>query len=106
MIIDVAFKNAKVFNVQDRIDVVKGEAFTLFTDAPENTRWFTDNDPVLSVKAQGQNAGFSADAIGPSTIFLIGDADALLKKLQINVVASIEEPAANLNTSAGTPVNK
>lgn len=103
---DVAFKNAKVFNVQDRIDVVKGEPFSLLTDLPANTRWFSDNDPVLSVNAIGPEATLTADTIGSSTLLLLDDADALLKKLKINVVASVEEPAANLNTSAGKPVNK
>jgi len=103
---DVAFKNAKVFNIRDRIDVVKGEPFTLFTDAPDNTRWFTDNDPVLAVTAKGKNADFSADAIGTSTIFLIGEANVLIKELTVNVVASIEPPAVSLNTTAGKAIAK
>jgi hypothetical protein len=106
VIMDVAFNNAKVFNIRDRIDVVKGQPFTLFTDIAQNVRWFTDQDPVLAVKANGPNADFTADNVGSSTVLLLGDADELLKKLTVNVVTSIEPPAVSLNTSAGIPVPK
>lgn len=111
MLVDLILKNAKVFNVE-HVQVVKGEKFSLLTDATSPIRWFSDNDPVLSINVSESNADLSADDLGNSTIFIFDSADpapgqppTLLKNLYIEVVSATNQ-AAKLNTSAGNPVSK
>jgi hypothetical protein len=111
MLVDIVLKNAKVFNVE-HMQIVKGEKFSLLTDATSPIRWFSDNDPVLSIDVLGANADLSADQLGNSTIFIFdsaipapGQAPTLLKNLYIEVVSATDQ-AAILNTSAGNPVSK
>lgn len=114
MLVDIVLKNAKVFNVE-HMQIVKGEKFSLLTDADPDTlpiRWFSDNDPVLSINVLGSNADLSADELGNCTIFIFdssiptsGQAPALLKNLYIEVVSATDQ-AAKLNTSAGKAVKK
>lgn len=111
MLVDLILKNAKVFNVE-HMQIVKGEKFSLLTDATNPIRWFSDNDPVLSMTVLGQNADLSADDLGNSTLLLLdaappppGALPTLLKTLFIEVVSATDQ-AAKLNTSAGNPVSK
>lgn len=106
MLVDVVFTNAKVFNVE-HMEVVTGQKFTLLTDFTGTSRWFSDNDAVLGITQNGNNADVSADTLGESTILIF---DALnigtpLKTLFIKIVSSTEQ-AANLNTVAGKAVSK
>lgn len=112
MLVDIVLKNAKVFNVA-HLQIVKGETFSLLTDAASPIRWFSDNDPVLEITTQGVNADFVAAELGTSTIFIFDAADPippselpnLLKTLFIEVVSTTAQ-AANLNTTAGKAVPK
>jgi hypothetical protein len=105
MHVDIAFEFAKVYNVE-KVDVVKGQHFSLLTSFDPSVKWFSDNDPVLSLKVEGANAEASADNIGTSVIVLVDSEFAVLKKLTINVVDSIQAMASTLGVSSGDPVNK
>lgn len=97
MNIDVLFSVAKVYNVK-KIDVLKGQVFDVLTDAPAETRWFSDNDAVLSIVDNGQRANITALSSGKSTILFMDNGDGVTDKMVINVVDSLE-PAAALNAT-------
>lgn len=108
MKVDVSFKFAKVYDIE-KIDVVIGEKFSLFTDldpAAEISHWFSDNDPVLSMGVNGNHADLEATGLGTSIILIMNKDYATIKKLIIRVVAEIIEPAAELGLSAEEPVIK
>lgn len=105
MNVDVSFSNAKVYNIE-RFDVVIGQKFSLFTDSAEPIKWFSDNDPVLAISANGMNADIEATGLGESIIFIMDAAFTVIKKLTIKVVSAILEPAATLGLSSDPPVDK
>jgi hypothetical protein len=104
MQVDVAFEFAKVYNV-DRIDVVAGQPFTLYSDY-DNGKWFSDNDPALSIKPSGKDAELKAIEKGSVTILVMDENFAIQKKLSINVMDAILPPATDLGLTAGTPEPK
>jgi len=89
MNIDVLFSVGRAYNVK-RIDVLKGESFTVTTNAPEGTRWFADNDKVLTIEAEGNKALIKADNTGASEIHFVNGGNAVDDILYINVVESLE----------------
>lgn len=104
MQIDIAFEFAKVYNIE-RADVVMGQKFTLLSDF-DNGKWFSDNDPVLSLIVNGRDAEVSANEKGATTILIMDSALAIQKILTINVVEAIAAPAVTLGVSAGSPIPK
>jgi hypothetical protein len=104
MQVDISFDFAKIYNIE-RVDVVAGQKFKLFTDA-EGLRFFSDNDPVLSLRPNGTVVEGAADDLGTTTILIMDANDVIHKKLVIRVVDAIVEPAATLNPTAGEPVLK
>lgn len=105
MKVDISFDFAKVYDIE-RADVVKGQKFVLLTDWADNARWFADNDAVLSLNVTGANAALEATAIGTSIILIMGPELDLIKKLTIQVVDEILEPAKELGATAEAPVSK
>jgi hypothetical protein len=106
MKVDLSLKNAKVYDV-DRIDVVKGETFSLTTDYDGHSRWFSDKDKVLKIFEADNAADIEATEIGASTIVIVGDQDfSVLKQITIRVVDAIVEPVKSLGLEAEDPILK
>ena len=102
---NVKFSIATVYDV-NRFDVVKGEKFSLhLTDTTAATDWFSNNDPVLSMRVDNYDAEVTASNVGESKIRVF-DGTSIVKELVINVVEKIAEMANNLNPQASTPENK
>lgn len=98
---DLILKNARVRDVSS-FDILVGESFSLVLDTDENLRWFSDNDNVLSINANGGVATVKAEQPGPCEIQL-QSGDTIVKQFFINVIT---EPAASLNVSFGVPEQK
>lgn len=106
MTVDVLFDFARVYNIK-QIDVVKGQKFSLLTDLKAPSRWFSDNDPVLSMIVKDNSAEVEATAIGQTSILILGlDLGKVGDEIKINVVESIARPAADLGLTAGAPMIK
>ena len=105
MQVDISFEFAKAYNVT-KVDIVKGQKFSILTDTEEPTRWFADNDKVLSIDTVGNNSDCVADNLGTSVILIMNPDMQIIKELTIKVVDSIVEPAKDLGLSADKPVNK
>lgn len=95
MEINVLFSNVKIYSVQNRLDVVQGQTFSLeiLEELPPDFDIFTNKDPVLEID------GYQVKAVnlGESKIrFMAGVT--ILKDLVINVVESINPLAVSLNT--------
>lgn len=97
---DISFEFAKTYNVE-KVDVVKGQKFTINTDFDSPSKWFSDNDPVLSLMVEGSSADAEAKELGSSTILIMDEQFNIAKTLTIRVVQSIEPMATDLNVSAG-----
>lgn len=104
MRVDVSFDFAKVYNIE-RFDVVIGQNFTLLSDF-DNGKWFSDNDPVLSLRVNGKDVDAKAVEKGTTTILIMNTEHVIQKTLTINVVDEILPMAASLGVTAGTPVPK
>lgn len=102
---DISFEFAKVYNVE-KADVVKGQSFSIDTDFAGVSKWFSDNDPVLSLKVNGNTAEAEAKETGTSTILIMNESMTVEKTLVINVVDSIEPKATDLSVTAGEPKDK
>lgn len=105
MQVDIQFDFAKVYNIEKKIDVAKGQKFSLLTDLTGESKWFSDNDPVLSINKSGNNADVEATGLGTSTILIMGTDFGIEKEIEINVVAGLNM-AVTLNATAGEPVIK
>lgn len=106
MQVDLSLSNAKVYDIE-KVDIVKGQKFSLLTDYTEPSRWFFDQDQVLNVTQEANSADVEATEIGTSTIIIVGATDfTVLKQITIKVVAEIIEPVADLGTKAGEAVLK
>lgn len=114
MQVDVSFEFAKVYNVDKQIDVVRGEAFKLTTDLTGKTKWFSDQDQVLSLKQsdkEGENgdevgAEIKAEALGTSTILIMNENFGIIKELTVVVVDAINPMAVSLQAQAGAAIQK
>ncbi len=105
MQVDVLFDFAKVYNI-NTFDVVKGQKFLLLSDLKVPSRWFSDQDPVLSMKVKDNSAEVEATSIGQSSILIMGIDLQKIYEIKINVVESIARPATDLGLTAGDPVLK
>lgn len=105
MQVDVLFDFGRAYNV-NTFDVVKGQKFALVTDLKASARWFSDNDPVLSMTVKDNSAEVEATGIGKTSILILGMDLAPLVEIKINVVESITRPAIDLGLAASSPVVK
>lgn len=105
MQVDVLFDFARVYNI-NTFDVVKGQKFALLTDLKAHSRWFSDNDPVLSMIVKDNSAEVEATGIGQTSILILGMDLGKLAEIKINVVESIARPATDLGLSASNPIIK
>lgn len=103
MEVNAIFEDVKIYKVQDRLDVVQGQAFSIeYTgEVPSDLELFTSNDPALSV--DGTN--ITADNEGESKIrFMSGTT--VVKDLLIVVVDATHPNATTLGLALGEPVQK
>lgn len=106
MQVDISFDFARVYNFE-RADVVVGQKFRLDSDAQDQPlKWFSDNDPVISLKVTGNSAEATADQTGTTTILILDESFGLVKRLTINVVDDIQLMATSLGISTGPPQPK
>jgi hypothetical protein len=105
MQVDITFDFAKVYNIE-KADIAVGQKFTLNTDYAAASKWYSDNDPVLSLKVSGNSAEVEAKETGTSTILIMNEANGIEKTLVFKVVDSIQPMAADLGLKAGEPETK
>lgn len=103
--VDARLINATFYDVT-RFDIVEGHAFTLtLLHWPGESRWVSENDPVLEIKVTPDLTEVVAKALGVSTIFILektgfGEQPKVIKELLITVVAEIIQPVSSLGLSA------
>lgn len=105
MQIDVRFDNVKVYNVEN-FDVVVGQKFSLISDYTGKSKLFSDNDPVLAIIQNGNNASVTASAIGQSEISIRDENKTTIKTLIINVMDTIPDIPIDLGVTSGDAINK
>lgn len=105
MKINAIFDNVKVYDVQDRLDVVTGQTFVieLLEELPPGFDIFTNKDPVLEL-GDG-NRTVRANKVGESKIRFMADT-AVIKDLVVSVVDTVSLQATSLNVAFGKPVDK
>jgi len=106
MQVDLSLSNAKIYNIFEVMDIKLGETFLLTTDAASPVLFFSNNDAVLSLVESDTTVSGTTTAIGSADILVMDQGLGILKKLIINVVAAIVEPATDLNVSSEPPVPK
>lgn len=115
MKIDLYLKNARIFDIAKQnvepvgydFEIVKGEQFSLLTDAPAGTRIFSSNDEVLTIKQSGTTFEISADNLGDAILVYTAATDFNpLKVVKLQVIDEIVQPAVSLNLTPGTPETK
>ena len=106
MIVDLSLSNAKIYNIFEVMDIKQGETFLLTTDSVDPVMFFSNNDAVLGLTESDTSVSGTALALGTADILIMNSGLSILKKLVINVVAAIVEPAKALNPTADTPVSK
>lgn len=102
---DISFEFAKAYDV-NKVDVVKGQKFTINTDFDAVSKWFSDNDPVLDLNVTGNSAEVTAKQTGTSIILIMNEAFQEEKRLTIRVVDEILPVAADLGVTADKPEDK
>lgn len=105
MIINAIFDDVKIYNVQDRLDVVIGQSFQLeiVDPLPEGFEVFSSNDPALAIDTNGLH--INATSLGASKIRFMA-VDEVVKDLGIYVVSATHPNATVLNGSLGEAIPK
>ncbi len=96
---NIVFENVKAYNVT-KFDVRLGETFKVqLIDAARGLRWFSDNDPVLSIKVDsaGEEATVTATGKGECDIQLQSNNE-IVMVLQVEVYDNV---ATSLNPVVG-----
>lgn len=106
MIVDLSLSNAKIYNIFEVMDIKQGEHFLLTTDSADPVMFFSNNDSVLGLTESPTTVSGEALSVGTADILIMNTGLAILKKLVINVVTAIVEPATALNVTAEPPVPK
>jgi hypothetical protein len=104
--LDVSLSNAKFYGVTN-FDIKVGEKITIFLRDQEGpTRWFSDNDPILSIRKFEDVAVIIAMQEGVSTILILDINKNPIMELTIHVVDGIVEEAVNLSINMDPPIPK
>lgn len=101
MRVNAIFDNVKVYDVQNRLDVVNGESFSLEVLEGDGLEIFTNNDPILTI----DGLKVSAAELGESKIRFMSDT-AVVKDIVIVVVDHTAPNASTLGLTLGEPVQK
>lgn len=108
--VDTSLDNS-AFEDVTKFRLVKGvEADLTLKGWDGESRWISENDPVLKLVVSGNDAHITAEEIGESTIFIMektafGEQPKVIKELLINVVPEIVSPVSSLGLRA-TVVDK
>lgn len=101
--INVTLNNATFYDV-NVFDIVKGEKFTLsLLETQGGSEWFSNNDPVLDIDKNGEEAEIIAKSVGSSKIMIFDAEGVKIKELNIRVVDAIVPQAVALGLAAETP---
>lgn len=104
MQVNVIFDNVKIYNVQDRLDVVLGQTFELeLIDSTGGIEIFTNKDPVLTLS--DDDLTVTTSKVGESKLRFMHD-DAVIKDLVIVVADSVGAEASALGLNFGQPETK
>lgn len=100
MTFDVILNNATAYEVY-KMDIKRGEVFTVKLSDVNNPEWFSNNDPVLDIRVAslGMSAIVTAKNIGESVLQIQNDGR-VIGKLYINIFDTI---ANNLGITASEP---
>lgn len=102
---NLIFNNVKVYNVQDRIDIIVGVDFQIeiLETLPPDFDIFTNKDPVLVLSDDGRSV--QAAKLGQSLLrFMSGPT--VIKDIAVHVVEATTPAATALNLSLGQPLPK
>lgn len=102
---NLIFDNVKVYNIQNRIDVVLDVDFDIeiLEELPVDFDIFTNKDPVLVLSEDGRNV--KAAKLGQSILrFMSGPT--VIKDIAVYVVDATHPAATALNGTLGLPVPK
>jgi len=100
MTFDVILNNATAYNVS-KMDIKRGEVFTVRLSGVESPEWYSNNDPVLDIReaVDGSSAIVTAKAIGDSVIQIQNDGR-VIGKLYLSIFDTI---ANSLGITASEP---
>lgn len=103
MTFDVILPNATAYEVT-RMDIKRGEVFTVRLTGIENPEWYSNNDPVLDIReaVNGMSAIVTAKNIGESVIQIQNDGR-VVGKLYLRIFDNI---ANSLGITASEPEYK
>jgi len=87
MVGDLYLSNAVIFDVPQKISILKGEKFAIKMDTEVGAKnWTANFDGVLSMKEGAQEASFEALEAGVSNVLILNDeGTAVLKRFDISV---------------------
>lgn len=106
MKVDVLFDFAKAYDTS-KFDIALGQKFSLIGDSEVPIRWFSDQDPVLSLRViDNNNVDGEATEIGSTLIFITNMDLGSVKQIQVNVVFAIVKPATSLGLTSDSPISK
>lgn len=104
MTVNVIFANLKVYNVQDRLDVILGQTFGIeLIDSTGTIEIYTNKDPVLTLT--DNDLTVTTSKIGESKLRFM-EGDIVVKDLVIVVSESVSAQASNLGLNFGEPTSK
>jgi hypothetical protein len=101
MVADLILANVRAYNVE-KFDLRLGETCKIKLNATEPTKWFFDNDEVLSITVNKNTARVKALAKGDCEI-QFQQGGAIVKRLFASV---FDNQATALNITAKEPINK
>jgi len=86
MNIDVSVPGGnKAFNVR-KVNLTNGQTAVVSIDAEGAIDWYSNNDPVLTIDADGNNRNVTANAAGAAKILFIDGSGAIVDSLIVNVI--------------------
>lgn len=104
MTVNAIFDNVKIYNVQDRLDVVLGETFEIeLIDSTGGIEIFTNKDPVLTLT--DNDLTVTTSKVGESKLRFMEDA-IVVKDLIIVVSEQVGAEASKLGLKLGQPEPK
>lgn len=104
MTVNAIFDNVKIYNVQDRLDVVLGQTFEIeLIDSTGGIEIFTNKDPVLTLT--DNDLTVMTSKVGESKLRFMEDA-IVVKDLIIVVSEQVGAEASKLGLKLGQPEPK
>lgn len=106
MQVNISSEFMKAYNVE-KVDIIVGtKCFIELVDHTALTQWFSNNDPVLDLKVNGNVSEVQAKEEGRVTLLIMDGSYGVLKTIILNVLPKIDIPAVALSAVVGEPVTK